>query len=118
MAKRKKRIDVKALADELSTLDGHDLMQRYYKANEILESGEDKRSALYRRTKVEFDLIVAECNRGGCHLPKGSSKELAELTRNTPKRRRRAASPQQTALLALGVPADARQRNAVKRHEV
>jgi hypothetical protein len=59
---------IEARAGRIRNLEGVELMQRYFKANQILES-ESEHTGIYRQTTMELDLLTAECNRRGYSLP-------------------------------------------------
>jgi hypothetical protein len=52
----------------IQDLAGTELMQRYFAAKRILEE-ENELSAIYRRTKTEYDLLRSECHRRKINLP-------------------------------------------------
>jgi hypothetical protein len=54
--------------ERIRNLEGSELMQRYFTSQRVLES-ESEHTGVYRQTKIEYDLLKAECKRRGFNLP-------------------------------------------------
>ena len=54
--------------ERIRNLEGTELMQRYFKAQRVLES-ESEHSGVYRQTQSEYELLRAECERRKFNLP-------------------------------------------------
>jgi hypothetical protein len=69
--------------ERIRNLEGSELMQRYFTSQRVLES-ESERTGVYRQTKIEYDLLKAECKRRGFNLPPSqlddSSAQFARAT--------------------------------------
>jgi hypothetical protein len=75
-------------AERIQNLDGVELMQRYFTAKRILEE-ESEHTGVFRKTKIEYDLLRAECVRRNINLPPtGYDDPAFVFTRHTTHRLR------------------------------
>ncbi len=74
--------------ERIRNLEGSELMQRYFTAQRVLES-ESEHTGVYRQTRIEHDLLKAECERRGFNLPPSPFEDSpAQFTRATTHRLR------------------------------
>jgi hypothetical protein len=77
---------VAAREERIRDLAGDELMRRYFTAKRVLEE-ESEHTGVFRQTKIEYDLLKAECQRRHFNLPPtGFDDPAFAFTRHTTHR--------------------------------